>query len=215
VPRPRELRELSHRGTVGRRECGASRRSGPRRGRAARASGAGEPHARVQGKAWVGGEFTSLVVRDLPRPFDLSRLSSSRRHATSRLPPSAVSHAAPKLRVRAGGELQRLPQPGAVLPELPPAVRSRRDVATWPGRLSRRLSKLQPRPRPGGTPEPRVMRRLPCGARLHDVPFRGERRVQVQPSWARVQRRSDAVEERIAVHRLSRQLDSERPLMPP
>ena len=162
LPRPGELRELPHWGAVRRRDRNASRWSGPRSGRAARASGTGEPLARVQGTARIGRERTPLIVRDLPRTFDVSRLSSSRRHATSRLPPCAVSHAAPKLCVRSRGELQRLPQPGAVLPELPPAVRSRRHIATRPGRLSRRLSQLQPRPRPGGTPEPRVVRRLSC-----------------------------------------------------
>ena len=148
---------------------------------------------------------------------DTIRWSAGRRHASRRreaiwLPSRIVPHAPPELGLCPRGELQRLPQPCAVLSELPPTVGPRGDVADRPARLPRRVSRLQPWARPGRATESRVVRVMPRGARLHGVSFGGERRVPLQPPRAWLRCGPDAVEEPVAVQGMSRQRDTEGPV---
>ena len=200
----RELHELPRRGAAARDRRAASRGPGRGRGRAVHASAAGRATRASSGNGTDRRRARAATARPA-MSRDVSRVSPPRRHATGRLPPAALPDAASELRVRSRGELQRLPQPCAVLPELPSAVGARRDVAARHGRLPRRVSRVQPRARAGGATESRVVRRVSCGARLHGVSFRRGRRVPIQPSRAGLQRDADAVEEPIVMHRMSRE----------
>jgi hypothetical protein len=208
-----ELLHLSRRNEAA-RDCGAgSRRSGPRARRKGDTCATSDSHPGVQGTARERGERPSEYLRDVPRPANVPRVPSTRRCAPVDVPPSSLHHPTPERGICSRGELQRLPQPGAVLSELPSAVGPRRGIANRAARLPRRVSRLQPGAWAGGATESRVVYGVSRGAGLHGLSFRRRRRIRVQPSRAWLQRGLDAVQEPVALRRVSRPRDTRRPLI--
>ena len=185
--------------------------SGPGRGPECSSFGRRQPVTRrVQGAPRVSGEFPSGLVRDLSHRatcLDCHRPDATRQNTyhpaqfLTRHPSSAYSREA-----NCSDRHNRRSSARAVTSSQ--LVATARLGKTGYHDVSATSASATGRRRA----EPRVVRRVSCGARLHGVSFRGERRVPLQPSWPWLQRGSDASEEPDVMHRVSRQRDSERPM---
>ena len=209
-----ELRELPYRSNSTSRCCNAKRCRGPRHERSLVACPTVEPYAGVPGRARSRSERAAEDVRDVPCALDMSRVPPAGRCAAVAVPRAEFSHAPSELSLRSRSELQRLSQSGAVLPDLPPTGRARRLRTNRHYRISRCISRLQPRPRTGSATEPRVVCVMPCRARLHRMPFCGGRWLAFQSARSKLRRGANEIEKPIRLHRLSRTRDTRSAMNP-
>lgn len=207
LSRPRKLHDLS-RGCAATRRCITLRSRPGAGGRCAiGANSASESHSGVSRAARRGRERARARMRDVSHPLDVSRVPPPRRRPAVALPPVSVPRAAPQLCVRARGELCRLPQCRAVLPDLSPAERGGGYAENRHGAVPRCIPWIQPGTRTGGASESRILRVVPRRARLRCVPLRRWRWIPVQPAWPRFQRGPGPIQEPIGLHRVSRSRD--------
>lgn len=168
-----------------------------------------DPHPGIHGSPRERSERAAQLVRDLPCPDHVPRMSSAGSRTPVVVSPVWVPRTSPEFGLRARGKLQRLSQHFAVLSKLPPAIGARLTLAHRHARLPRRVSRFQPRTRSGGTPEPGVVHIMSRRARLHRVSFSGCWRVPLQPTRSWLRRGQDACEEPVTVQGMPRQRDPE------
>src|ERR1041385_5069523 len=209
LPHPGELLRLPPRsGPIGGARA-LRGRAGTGGGREDDPAGPTESHPRVERAPRPDGRGLDAELRRLPHPGLLPLLPCPRSGAPRELSPRGLPDPPSGRRLLPLELLRGLPQHRRVLPDVPRAGGALRQAnPARRRRLPRREPAVLRRARPGGSAGAGELRLLSRRARLPDLPLGGEG-ARFQSARAGIRPGADASEESPALHRVSRDRDTE------